>query len=257
MADKIEVLQVKFNGKSFFSWEFQVCLFLRGKNLWGHIDGTLPIPTDNAKLGQWEANDVKIMSWITSSVDQQIVLNLCPYKTAKDMWDYLSTIYNQDNSTRKYQLKCDISEYSQGNKSIQDYYSRLVNLWTEYTELVYSTLSVASLPDFQKEHKDSQRDQFLMKLRVEYELVRSNLLSRVPTPSLNECLGELLREEQRLLTQATIDNNGTPAFDVAFVSQAKPRDLSKVQCYCCKEYGYVANQCKKKVCNYCKKKQGI
>ena len=65
-----------------------------------------------------------------------------------------------------------------------------------------------------------------MKLRVEYELVRSNLLSRVPTPSLNECLGELLHEEQRHLTQATIDNKGTPSLDVAFASQAKPRDLS-------------------------------
>ena len=68
---------------------------------------------------------------------------------------------------------------------------------------------------------------------------------------MKECLGELLQEEQRLLTQATIDNKGTP-LNVVFASQAKPRDLSKVQCYSGKEYGHVDSPCKKKVCNYCK-----
>ena len=40
-----------------------------------------------------------------------------------------------------------------------------------------------------------------MKLRSEYETVRSNLMSRVSSPSLNECLNELLREEQSQITQ--------------------------------------------------------
>ena len=40
---------------------------------------------------------------------------------------------------------------------------------------------------------------------------------------------------------------------VAYATQAKPRDMSKVQCYSCKEYGHISNQCNKKFCNYCKK----
>lgn len=77
------------------------------------------------------------MSKITSLVDQQIVLIVWPYKTAKDMWDYLNTVYNQDNSARQLQLEYEISEYSQGNKSIHDYYFGFVNLWMEYRELLY------------------------------------------------------------------------------------------------------------------------
>lgn len=43
-------------------------------------------------------NDAKIISWILSSIDQQIVLNLRLHKTAKKMWEYIKKIYNEDNS---------------------------------------------------------------------------------------------------------------------------------------------------------------
>lgn len=46
---------------------------------------------------------------------------------------------------------------------------------------------------------------------------------------------------------------GGSSLDVAFAGQAKPRDMSKAQCYSCKEHGLLANQCNKKFCNHCKK----
>ena len=87
-----------------------------------------------------------------------------------------------------------------------------------------------------------------MKLRNEYESVHSNLLSRDPRPSLNTCLGELLCEEQRHLTQAMLEQKNQ-VVDAAYASQTKLRDLSKLQCYSCKEFGHMANQCKQKFCN--------
>ena len=36
------------------------------------------------------------MTWILSSVEPHLVLNLRPYKTTAAMWNYLHTIYNQD-----------------------------------------------------------------------------------------------------------------------------------------------------------------
>lgn len=44
-----------------------------------------------------------------------------------------------------------------------------------------------------------------MKLRPEYETVRSNLMSRAALPILDDCLQELLREEQRQSTKATLE----------------------------------------------------
>ena len=55
-------------------------------------------------------------------------------------------------------------------------------------------------------HATSKRDQFLMKLRPDFEIARSNLMNRHPVPSLDAYLSELLCEEQRIVTQATMEH---------------------------------------------------
>eukprot|EP00268_Persea_americana_P055864 TRINITY_DN6531_c1_g1_i1.p1 TRINITY_DN6531_c1_g1~~TRINITY_DN6531_c1_g1_i1.p1 ORF type:complete len:111 (-),score=12.88 TRINITY_DN6531_c1_g1_i1:649-981(-) len=86
-----------------------------------------PKPTDESKLAKWETNDAKIITWILSSVEPHIILSLRCYKTEKDMWEYLKRIYNQENSACKIHLEHEIAEYSQGTKTIQEYYSGFVN----------------------------------------------------------------------------------------------------------------------------------
>ena len=117
------------------------------------------------------------------------ILNLGPYKTAEGMWDYLRHIYQQDNSAWRFHLEHELSQFNQGTISIQEYYSHFIRLWTDYTEIIYSNLPDALIAVVQSIHFTSQRDQFLMKLRSESKQVRSNLMSRVPTPSIDSCLG--------------------------------------------------------------------
>ena len=248
---------------------------LIGKDFWGHIDGTTVKPTeitDTVKSVQWVKNDAKVISWILSLVDPQIVLNLRPHKTTKKTREYLKKIYNQDNSTRRFQLESEISEYCQGTKSIQEYYSGFINLWTEFEDLVYATVSDDGLTTLQQYHEVTERDQFLIKVRDVFETIAAGLLGLQPIPSLVECLGELLREKQRCLAKTAMGQNGSASspldvayatqvqprsasssFDVTFATQPKRRDKSKSQCYSCKEFGHIASQCKKKTCNYCKK----
>ena len=59
-----------------------------------------------------------------------------------------------------------------------------------------------------------------MELHREYETVRSNLMMREPTPSLDTCLNELLREEQRCMTQMTMEQKGAgpSSLDVAYAT---------------------------------------
>lgn len=94
---------------------------------------------DTSKIIEWEINDAKIMTLILRFVDQHYFLNLRPYQTTKGMWNYLKKIYNKDNAARKYQLEFDISEYRQGNKSIQEFYSSFMELQTGFKDLVYAT----------------------------------------------------------------------------------------------------------------------
>jgi len=254
---QFESFHVRFTGKNYSAWEFQFQLFVTGKELWGHIDGSDPTPTDPTKLGQWKVKDARVMTWILGSIDPLIVLNLRPYKTAKAMWDYLQKVYNQDHSARRFQLEHEIAMYSQGGLSVQDYFSGFQNLWAEFTDIVYAKIPSESLSIIQGVHEQSKRDQFLMKLRSDFENVRSNLMNRDPSPSLDVCFRELLREEQRLFTQNAFHQGNVVT--VAFAAQGKGKgmDMARTQCYSCKKYGHIASNCGKKFCNYCKQQGHI
>ncbi|KAH0673150.1 hypothetical protein KY284_024237 [Solanum tuberosum] len=96
-----------------------------------------------------------------------------------------------------------------------------------------------------------------MKLRSDFESACSNFMNRDPSPSLDVCFRELLREEQRLVTQNAFKKENDVI--VAFVAQGKGKgkDMSRTQCYSCKEYDHIASNCSKKFCNYCKQQGHI
>nr|GME10774.1 retrovirus-related Pol polyprotein from transposon TNT 1-94 isoform X7 [Ipomoea batatas] len=259
--ERSENFIVRLNGKNYSAWAFQFELFVKGKELWSHINESDSAPDkekEKEKYAKWEVKDAQIMSWILGSVEPSILINLKPYKTSRGMWDYLKKVYIQNNSARRFQLELELGQLSQGSMSIQEFYSSFETLWVEYTDIVYANVPPEGLSAVQSVHETSKRDQFLMKLRGEFETVRSNLMNRQLIPSMDICVGELLREEQRLTTLAVLEQkaqNSAP-IPVAYAAQRRPnggRDMTNVQCYSCKNFGHFATNCTKKFCNYCKK----
>lgn len=100
-TEKHEILVVRLNGKNYSTWAFHFEIFVTGKDLWGHVDGSTPFPDkekDKVAHAKWVVKDAQVMSWVLGSVDPNIVLNLRPYKTAATMWNYLKKVYNQNNA---------------------------------------------------------------------------------------------------------------------------------------------------------------
>ena len=224
--EKSDVKLTQFNGKNYPAWAFQFQLYLEAKELWGFVSGSDPKPTeDDKKTYTWNTKDAKIKTWILGAVEPHLIMKLKPYTTSKEMWGYLQTVYRQDNSARQFQLECEIAEYSQGTLSIQDYYSGFRNLWSEYDGIKYASVPNNVLKTIQDLQASSHRDQFLMKLRPEYETVTSSLLSRSPLPSLDVCLNELLREEQRIRTKAHLDQQHTATYPVAYSAKGNTQSL--------------------------------
>ena len=184
-TEKREILVVRLNGKNYSTWAFHFEIFVIGKDLWGHVDGSTPVPNkekDKVAHAKWVVKDAQVMSWVLGSVDPNIVLNLRPYKTAAPMWNYLKKVYNQNNAARRFQLEHDIALFKQDSLSVSEFYSQFMNLWAEYTEIVYAGLTSEGLSYVQYVHETTKRDQFLMKLRSEFEGIRSNLMHRNPVP---------------------------------------------------------------------------
>ena len=44
--ERSEHFLVLFNGKNYSAWAFQFQIFVKGKELWGHIDGTYSAPNN-------------------------------------------------------------------------------------------------------------------------------------------------------------------------------------------------------------------
>jgi hypothetical protein len=259
---------VKFTGTNYATWAFQFEFFLKGKALWGHIDGTDVEPSSTSEKSKadesspsWAVLDARIMPWLLGSVESFIVTHLQSHRSAQSMWAYLKKVYHQDNDARRFQLEHVIAMFQHGSLSIQDYYSAFLTLWQEYAALVIAEVPVAALSTIQTLHATTQRDQFLMKLRPEYESVRSSLLNRSSVPSLDVCFGELLREEQRLSTQAILEqshgNSGLATVAFSVQGRGPPMHSQTLQWFCCKESGHSAANCPKKICSYCNKKGHI
>lgn len=57
----IEAFCIKFMGNNYSISEFQLKMFLIGKEIWGHNDGSLKTLEDANDLSAWEMNDVLII----------------------------------------------------------------------------------------------------------------------------------------------------------------------------------------------------
>jgi hypothetical protein len=111
-------------------------MFVKGKELWGHLDGSSPAPTDPQELSIWTTKDTKIISWILGCVEPHMINNLRSFGTGKEIWDYFRRIYSQNNSAKKFQVEMCIANYKQGNLSIEQFYAGFLNLWSEYTGIM-------------------------------------------------------------------------------------------------------------------------
>lgn len=146
--EKSEIALVRFDGKNYTFWAFQFQIYLEGKELWGYIDGSESKQEEaDKKIYVWKTKDAKIKTWLLGSVEPHFILNLKPCKFAREMWDYLQKIYQQGSAAFQFQLKLDISQFTQGTLSIQEYYNGYRRMWLEYDEIKFATVSEALLPE--------------------------------------------------------------------------------------------------------------
>ena len=144
-SDKLESFPIRFIGKNYSAWEFQFKLFAKGKELWGHIDGSVSAPQGAEALSKWEIHYARVMTWLLGLVESHLVLNLRPYKTVAAMWTYLNTVYNQDNSAKRFHLEYVTANFTQGSLSTEEYFSGFQTLWVDYCNIVYANVPTATL----------------------------------------------------------------------------------------------------------------
>jgi len=92
--DSLQSVSVRLDGKNYLYWSYVKRNFLKSKKMWGYISGTYVVPKNTeeevtASIDIWEANNVKIITWINNSVEHSIGTQLAKYETGKEVWDHL------------------------------------------------------------------------------------------------------------------------------------------------------------------------
>lgn len=125
-------------------------MFLKGKELWGHINESSEAPGDAKDLSTWDTKDARIISWILGSMETHMLNNLRSFTTIKKMWEYSKRIYYQDNNTQQSQLQLEVANYTKGNLTIGQCYSYFQNLMSEYSGIIHAKLPATVLSGLQK-----------------------------------------------------------------------------------------------------------
>ena len=115
------------NGHNYMSWSFHLKNFVEGQGLFGYLDGTItkpptPSTTDSEALATWSKVNAKVITWILNSIDSSLAVALQAYTTAADTWAHLKKIYHQTNKARKFHLDSEIVKFTQGARSVQEYF---------------------------------------------------------------------------------------------------------------------------------------
>ncbi|KAG5601126.1 hypothetical protein H5410_032496 [Solanum commersonii] len=156
------------------------------------------------------------------------------------MWSHLHNLGNQQNLAREFELERLLAESIQGEKNVCCFYSILLTLWAEQDQVFAAFIPAFGLKDFMTMMKRTRTVQFLMKLRSEFEHLRASILNREKLPALEVVVSEVLREETRLSSQASMENSLTMDTALAaYKSSSSSGNSNKpVQCYHCKEIGH-------------------
>ena len=109
------------------------------------------------------------------------------YETVREMWLELQRVFSQGNGPKIYNLQQDISQITQRQLSVTEYYSKFKKLWDQlihYEPLPACTCGAMKILSIA--HEKSYVMRFLMGLNESFEIVRSHILMLEPFPSVSK-----------------------------------------------------------------------
>lgn len=101
----------------------------------------------------------------SGSINPNISSSLQAFEKASDMWTHQQNFYHQVNKAQKFFLDTELAKYSQGDRSVQEYYNGFLVLWNEKDAMTLAEVRKEAKPDVIEILEESHTSQFFMNLR--------------------------------------------------------------------------------------------
>ncbi|XP_071708748.1 uncharacterized protein [Rutidosis leptorrhynchoides] len=163
------------------------------------IDGTCERSSyedDEVLLGQWDRCNAVVLTWILTSISDELYLGQIFSDNASPVWQELKETYDRIDGSVTLNLHHKFNSLTQGQSSLSEYYHKVNCLWKQYDALIkLPTYTCEANKDFQSHNKLIKLVQFLMGLNDVYQPIRSNILTRDPLSDVKVAYAILSREE--------------------------------------------------------------
>ncbi|XP_075670230.1 uncharacterized protein LOC142640000 [Castanea sativa] len=193
----ILVTQPLLGMKNYQSWSRAMVLALTAKKKIGFVNGKIgKLEIDSPLYEDWESCNTMVLSWLINSMHVDVSSSIMYCETAREMWLKLQRVFSQGNGPKVYNLQQEISQITQGQLSVTEYYSKFKKLWDQlihYEPL--PTCTCGAMKILSIAHEKSYVMRFLMGLNESFETVRSHILMLEPFPSMSKVYALVLQEE--------------------------------------------------------------
>uniref|UniRef100_A0A2N9I5M9 Reverse transcriptase Ty1/copia-type domain-containing protein n=1 Tax=Fagus sylvatica TaxID=28930 RepID=A0A2N9I5M9_FAGSY len=136
------LITIKLNQDNYLLWKAQIVPYLKGQNLFGFIDGSLPSPpsilpqtsTDltqpplNLDFLTWQRQDQMILSALIPSLFETILAYVVKCTTSREVWTTLECMFTTQSRARSMSIHYQLATLRKGDSSITDYYHRFTKL---------------------------------------------------------------------------------------------------------------------------------
>ena len=90
---------------NYIPWKVRITIVLKEFRFCSFINSFMTKPTDKDELVEFEALEARAQRIILDGVKDHLIPHLAEKKTAKDMWDTLTKLFEAKNEIRKMALK--------------------------------------------------------------------------------------------------------------------------------------------------------
>ncbi|KAL2941838.1 Retrovirus-related Pol polyprotein from transposon RE2 [Bienertia sinuspersici] len=243
------ITHVVLKGDNYLAWSCAITLSLKSRHKFGFIDGTVSKPTETKKSLDWETVNSMLVTWILRTIEPRIVASFPYFDEASKLWSYLERRYYIANGPRLQQLRAAITGCQQ-SKTMS--VATLMGLYDDLNRLKpphgceCGSYSCNLADKYARDREEEIFHQFLVGIdAAKYAVVKSNLLSQQPPPTLDDAYQAFIQEERSRAIAHTKEKE--PAHIFALPSDRKQTqskvDKSKLFCTHYRRSGHETSGC--------------
>ncbi|KAM0879310.1 hypothetical protein ACQ4PT_034299 [Festuca glaucescens] len=135
-------ITIKLTRTNFLLWKAQVVPIVRGHQLFGYLDGTIPAPATtvtegtgtearqvpNPEYAAWYAQDQSVMGGLLSSVTPDVLPQVMRTTTAAELWTSLHNMLAAQNRGNSINIRFQLSNTKRNGSSAVEYYHKMIML---------------------------------------------------------------------------------------------------------------------------------